>query len=743
MRCTHLAIVSAFASIGMHSIAFAQDASVKVSLTVRASRTPVVLDELSKVSHVKLEATPLTQNEVLVVSVHDVPLADVMKRIAIVTAGEWKPIDGGFRLVADVTERARQARAEEKARIDRLNASIKKRTDALAKQSNAAAAKPGSQAVTKSDANVAVDMSMMFGGSNPAILKLILGLNRSLLAAVGKGDRVVFSTNPTAMQRPLASNAIEIINEFVAEHNKTVSKTKQGIGNELNDPTLAMLPEAFRKMAERGTKRIENASKALLIVSKQSFFGMLSCELRIYDANGKVVGSESTSIDEGDFSGLMEIANAARDAAAATQPQEKPGDPTPIVYSEDSKAFDILSSGARTGMIKVSPTTLAKIYTPKSFDPLSFAATDEMLALANASHLPLVANLPDSQMSIANGFTKSESRTAGTVMESLKKGKEIKRVEDQGWLTVAPAEPQYARDYRLDRTALETLMQATKAKGVASLDDVAAYALKAENPMEGGIGQVYLMEFIPGAMQQGMDGMTNWDMVRFYGLLSPEARSTLARGGRIPISGLGGQQSSVLARMVYGAGGHIEVSRPGDKPESNDPFMRMIMQFSGGTGGGTDYQDEPTESLATGLPGSGFVEMSGTVEPTANPIPTDGSIMVASAATLGADELAIIKMITEDKNMSAAAEFMPKFDKVKIGERTKMHFTFRFTPSISLSESLMDHRLASDAATATMNALPSNFTKLIDERAAALKKSPFGAMMSGFGALGGAGTIKP
>lgn len=706
--------------------AHAQDTSKKVSLNLRASRTPTVLAELSKVAGVKLEAANSAMDDVLVVAVKDVTVADLLKRIATTTASEWKPIDGGFRLVPDPITRRKQRAAEEKARIDALNKDIQKKWDEATKAS-ADAKGTGSVTIGAQSASAAFSSG---GPGQKTIIKLIAGVERGLLSDVRKGDRIVFSTSPTPMQRPLAANAIGLIDQFVVEHNAAAAKNKRQSSAE-EDKMLAAMPAFIREMAGREGKRIENATKALLIVSRQSILDMVQCEMRLYDDKGAVVGSEQMSLNEGDLMSMVEEMDL--DPTKPKKPKkEEPGNQTPIEYSEDSKAFEGLKTAFSTASIKISPDTLKKIRNPESYDPLSFASTDEVLSCGKSLGLNVVANLPDSAASVMGNMVGGK-QTVASVLAKLGGDKELKRIDDAGWLTILPAKPERARQERLSRSALGTLVRAAADKGMASLDDMANYALAAPDPMEGGIGQEWLTMFVPGGVSMTMNGITSWDMLRFYGALDPATRVTLSRGGRMMLSNLNAIQRTALMKMVYGAGGRLEVRRQGD-PEATDMFTKMIMQFAGG--GGRDYLEEPTESLAGGLPGDGYLTLAVESEPTVNPVAGEGSMILGSSSAMGPDELAMIKMMKEDKNMSAMAGFLPTFEKVRIGSRTKLSFSFHFTPVISRSETLMDHKVDKSASEVDFSALPPNVTSAIDQRLAEIKKSPFGSMLGAFGAMG-------
>lgn len=736
MRRFALAMVLGPALFCLTPSGFAQaDAGAKVTFTTRAARLEQILPGLAKAANVPLEATAVMQGEVLVISVKDVPLKDLLDKIAAVTSAEWKPIEGGgFRLVQSNSLRGTEERQALAARVAALQKSVK---DHLKKpEAPAPAGKDGKNTVSVSVSTGSATASSM-GPDNDAIYRIISRTDLAGIAALGSGERIVYSTQPTRMQRAFTGNVTDEINALVKQHNSEMAKNGGDV-----DAQLAQMPDFVKKMAERMTKPIGVVSKALLVVSRMSFasFGMVSTELRLYGPDGKVAYSMPGMLDlpgEG-LGSLMENMDGLIPGAKTT-PQ--PATTTPVETSPDTdamlKAFQGVSVQPNKGL-PLSPDLRAKIFHPDKFDPLSFLVTDQVLSMAKKLNKPVVAELPDDAVSMLTMVMPGKKPTVEDFEKNVERKASLQLVPDSQWLIIKPAKPAEARANRLDRDALAALMKVTEEKGLPSLDDIAAYSLKAPSPMEGGLGQMYALLFVPGIMSNGMMGITNWETMRFYGSLDPSARNTLFSGGQIPFAGFTSYQQQQVSKMIYGAMPALEVDDPNKKDDGMGAMGNIMKAFMGGGG---DYQEEPTELLPNGLPGNGFVKVAVSKEPFASPVVPDGSTLPGTMAVMDAEMLATFKMLKENQEYAAFSAMIPSPDKVRVGEKTSLAFTFQVAPKVAAHQTLNDNRLPSNAAVISMSELPDSFQKLIAFKMEAVKKSPLGALGSIMGGLGG--TIKP
>ena len=749
-----------------------QDPSIQVTYSTKAARTSVVLKELSQTTKLNLVASPQTENDVLVISVKDVPLADLMARIATVTSGQWKQDGTTYRLIADAKTRKTEEQTDLAERVADIRKAIQSRVDQQKKsaelmqkmiaenEKKLAAAKKDAKVKTKEsdDDDVNFQEGMMETPEDQAITSILQSIDPSILASLEDGDRVVFSTDPTHTQRGLSSDVTEIVNTLIQKHNSAILGTQ---GNAIDDSDqFKGMDEAqanlIRQMMKKQTSKIGQVSKALFIasVTNSMIYTQFQLELRLYDpkggvaftansflsADGSMFGNmalppdsisavSSSGSSDGDAA-VLESRTTTISANAAPKPQ---GKSTPIEYSPDSqelaKAGKGMGIGAGQYTMHFSQDLRQKLFLPNQYDPLSFIETDELMMYAKSKGKPLVANLPDNVSSIFSMLGTQGADTLEAYADTLKKGKTIVALEDSAYTLIRPTHPYRARVARLDRNALTNLLQATADKGIPSLDELSAYATVAPNPMSGGIGMGYLMMFVPGTVQMGMDGLTSWDMLRFYGQLPSETRNTLANGGKVTIGSLTAGQRASLERMTYGSSSHLSVDDPQRKSDDETPsWMKLAMGSNS-----IDYRDEPTEIVPNGLPNDGFLDLKGTNEPFAAPVATPDSMVMAMLGVLGPDELALFKMLRSTKGAEAFSNMFPKFGKLRIGDRSVLNFTFHVAPQVSLKQTLKDHHLDKNSTVVSEDTLPADLQKKISEREEAMKKSPFGNLASMFG----------
>ncbi len=681
-----------------------------ITFEIRASRLSVLVPQLAAKTGLALEISPLVANEVLVVSAKEVPLKTLLDKIATTASAEWRQEGDVLKLHPAAAARNREANEEVARRLAEVKKSIADRVKAL---------QPSKPAQGGDD-----EMEMGDGPSDKSITLLLRGIDPAPIAQLNGSDRVVYSTAPNAMQRRMGADAGAIIQAMVSEHNATVGNVPQV------DPTgeLDKMPDFVKKMIARQTRKITDAHKALLIVSKTGIgmFDMTQVELRIYDQLGKVAFSVNSSL--GSMFAGFNIPMPGKPAKPA------PAKQTPIVYSEDSTTLLEGFQGLITGGGSKLPTPLMeKLSRPDLTDPLSYMATDELLALTKTKGKALVANVPDEMMGSMNMIVPGAKQTVETFEADLKSGSDVLMAETEGWLIIKPSRPTQSRSNRTDRVALTTLIKAAKAKNMPSLDDVAAYALTSPSPMKDGVGMLFAMALVPGMFQQGISGMTNWDALRFYGTLSPTQR----QGASLPVNVMTPVQQSLWRKIAFGGSTPIRTGAN----KGDDPFMMAMAMGIGG--GGEDYREEPTELMPNGLPPSAVLQFGRTSQPMASPAP--GSVaggMGLNMGVLGVDEIAMLKMFKEDPNMAAMAGYMPTLDKLRIGERGVITMTLQLPQEAYIAETLYDNKLPENAPVAAYSDLPPAFQKLVAERLEVLKKSPFGSLGLMMGGMG-RGPIKP
>lgn len=680
------------------------------------------LDEISKSQGVVLKASPALKNEIVVVKVTDVPLETLKDKLAQAVVGEWtKSTDGIEYLGPSVSKRASLERADQQKRLEAITKALKRVKDNLT-------AKPAS--------DPAIDMMDTSGDpSSKFAVQLSSGLRAAEIAAIPKGGRVVYSTAPNAMQKPLSvPNLANLTSQFVQDNNSQV--------HEEVDPVEGKDPAQEEKMAQvvklmgisiPHAKKIDAPpAKILLIAERGGLFGglgdSLSLHMVAFAKDGSVLANGSVPL-ESNFAGMAQramVEKEAGDEKSAPKQSEKhdPQLDKPIEFTPLTKELATLSNTVQTMQSDVAPSDalMQHILRPDLYDPLSYVFSESLIGLSTVAGQNLVAAIPDDAMDMSSVMRIGNKETTYfTFQESLKDMDSIQSTTGDGWTVVSLAHPVTSDSMRVDRAALAKLLGASQKALVPTLDAMADYA--AVNPpiMETPVAMTSLMFVAPNAISMGMRGGQDWPMLRLYGLLGPAERDTLRQGRTLAFAGVPSKAQGILKQMVYGAGSRFQV---GPEPEQVGlPFMAMAASMMGHDM--ETFKEEPTELLPTGLPAQGGISLKSIA---------GHFVMVDSKAGLakffgamGPEEYSMIKYFSEEPKMAGAGAMMPKMDKLKVGERDTLDFRLHLAPDVSQKHTLMDHRIGKDAATVGPDALPADFMAEVEKQMKMFKEgfAPF------------------
>ena len=696
----------------------------KITYTTVAVSAKNAIAGLAEKSGLKLACAPAMANEILILRLQDAPLDRAMQQIATVTSGAWQKDGDVTYLVPNRAVRGTEEKNAQQRLAAKIAKTLKGYQDAQAKA--AKDPKTSEQAVPAAFAAI--------GAGQNAMTKLAVAIGADRLSSVEEGARVVFSSNPTGMQRMLPESANAAIDEFVVEYNKTAIAAKQEEpAKEDADPNMAAFMELFGSRMKKPVPITTAPAKALVVGSRRSMFGGFTLELKLYGANGKLLASSTLPL----------TVDLPFDPAQFTNPKPVPTSEGPEI--ELSPLTKELYSAGQTmgalnaGGLKLSKDLLAALRDPVEHDPLSFVHSEALIAISRQRNEQLVADLPDGVLSIFDSLTPKGKLTAQSFLKDIAGDNKADVHESDGWLEIGPNDPVKARKERTDRGSLRTLIGAAQSKGYASLDDVASYATYNEAPLTDAPGStMYIMLFAPGAMQGGMMGMVDWDLVRLYGQLDSTQRQTLRQGGRLPFGQLAPGQQQQVSKMLFGANEvlMVESRQTGTTQKKSDPLTDLIIaSIERSTGGNeNDFRSEPTEVMPSGLPSNGFIQVNFTSEPVA--VPQTMSSDFGRGAAIGPMELGMLKFMKDDPNMSQFSGQIPTMDDLKVGTRSVYNFSFYVAPDVSQKGQLNDDVIPKDAAVYKMANLPGDFQKRIDEMAATFKNNPIWKMIGQMGGMG-------
>lgn len=709
--------------------------NAKVTYTTVAVSAKKAIADLAQKTGMKIECSPAMDKEILILRLNDAPMDEVMRQIAIVTAGTWSKEGETIYLVANGGARQLEANKILQRDAAAISATLKKTIDSFEKPKT-----PVKGAKTNPD-DPPQDMPMpgFFGGGmmgdSAVMAKIAMAIGPLQLASVPEGGRVVFSTNPTGMQRSLSGSASQYINQFVVEYNKMAAMAKQDEpAKNDGDEQMAAMMELFGNKMKKPKPITQPPSKAIVVASRRGMFFGYTLDLKLYDAAGKILATNSMPL----------MTNMPFDMAAMAKPgaappkNEGPELKLSPMAAELYKANNSLSFRGGSSQTKLSKELMDVMRDPVAHDPLSFVQSECLIQIAEGKNEQLVADLPDGVASFFDNLTQKGTLTADSFLKQIKGNDKAAILESNGWMIVSPANGVKSRKERTDRVALRNFIGTAESKGYVALDDVAAYATKNESPMDGApASAAYVILFAPGALQQGMMGQVNWDMLRFYGLLESSQKDTLRQGARIAYGRLTSGQQSQISKMLFGADENlvVETRQSANKPK-DDPLTEMINSQMDRFGGGndTDFRTEPTEVMPSGLPQDGYLVVKFATEPIGQPqtMSTD----FGRGFALGPMEFGLFKFFKEDPQMAAMAGQMPTMDDIKVGSRSVYNFSFYAANAVCEKQTLNDDSIPKDAAVYKMANLPSDFQKKIDDMATSMKKNPIWKMMGKMGGLG-------
>lgn len=619
----------------------------RVTVTIRASRVQVVIDQLAKQSHQKLEVTPAMTPDVVLVSVRDMPLAILMQKIAKVCSAEWTNSSGTWRLGPAAGVR----KAEELQEVSERTKWLRTLID----QPDMTGASPMAAAGNSPSTDEEDEMPA-------SIRRFLKGVGPAVLAQIAPGQRIVFSTRPTRMQRSFTFSALPVVESLVAENNKSVETFKK---EDLSDEDVQALP---RRIAAAEITRlvatIDRHQSAPDYYPRDDY----NVALTAYDRAGKTI------------TGSAAYLNVRRDSP---KPQDPSTAPERIQLSETSNAYRAFGISL-TEALKSEPfaALLPLLLTPAANDPLSFGTTEALLATYATSTRSIVACLSDTCLAISRAPVLAKT----SVENFVNSRRYLDRLSDKDATLLRPSFPRSARAYRTNRAALQSYLAEARVNGVRSVAIASKYAVELPYAKMDARIRAYL-HLIPGTA-----AYPNW--IVLFGTLAPEQKITLANGGRIPIRDLSTENQRRLLIIVFGING---LPMQGKYPPSDVTAEPDYSAY------------DATDLLPDGLPEDAF--LTSTIR--------EGSFLLAPVddEKFGLNRIVYAAEIAYklETGQDRWAELGVPDRKYLTGTLREIDLVLVATPTVYFSSTLMDFHLGSSKARYPLTGLPPEFQKEIEE----------------------------
>ncbi len=551
-------------------------------VTYRAAAQPLdrLLMELSSKTGVQMRASGRIAEDVVLVSVKEVPLAELRDKIAAATTGSWR--QDGDRLILERNEaKARQEAQTELGRVaERYAKAITEYTKPMSDASALTADEAERRLKKLAELNDRIKQGVAAGnpvgvepGGTPGerlIVRTLRAVNPADLASLPSDSRTVFSTAPNRMQRPLSNAATKALQTFASEYAVWQSIAERY--RPQDDENLYVDFGYFGALKSR-------PAKLLLIATKWGDGLAVSLELKVVDERGKIISTAAAGLDATGN-------DVQKEDQAETQVVAKP-----ITLSKESLEIATI----RTGVVRQPGTQMtdalrSKLMNPEASDPLAFAPSEAILGLAESEAKNVVACIPDRAFDVVLSAT---SVTPKLIRNLLTATDTLDIQSDGTWMICTPTWPQLSRDTRVSRSGLGQLVRELDRPGSGSLEPLAKFASQTTGSSPANLVVAYIGLLHP-AVASSLD-TSSWELMRFYAGLSPTQK---AGGERliVPYNALDLKAKSALTRLIFfssnsmpmGAFQTAAMSEEAGGQVETDPFESI--------------SSEPTEAMPNGLP---------------------------------------------------------------------------------------------------------------------------------------------
>lgn len=549
-----------FASVGMAS---AQ------SITYQRATAPAgtILRDLSTKLGVNLLTSPQTDKELLMISLKDAPAKVVLDRIAWAVSGSWKREGTDLRLIrsaSDVADEKLRTRrrviqnfaimlADQRIENGKLApfsaeraATIARKLQTLAKNYNPTkASSAGSDQV---------------GNEAPferAVNQIATTLSPADFADLPEGRKVVFSSDPTPMQRPLPREVLPVLEEL---------RRNQAIWADVTEKIPVTEPEfngARYRLKGMGYTDAPPAKwgKVLLTVTRQPLYSGASMNLILADPTGKKVAegySSLTSARVKNFGNKMPV----------------PSETDPEVKS--NRFAEAFMKGMSNGQFDALPPDLqSKLLSPESTDPLALTFGELLVNYADAKKTNLIVALDDTTFLFGvNVMPKLTASVFDMVLDMM-----FESDTQDGCMAARPIDTAASRRKRLDRQLLGQYVRRVAQVKEMTIEESAQWLTRFPEQSDESL-LTALMRILTGRQLYTTD--PKW--LRFYGSLTAGQRKA-AQGDGLLARELTVEQADLLDTMVYGERTYLNFST---RPGQSDIYNTILQ--------------EPTESLPNGVP---------------------------------------------------------------------------------------------------------------------------------------------
>jgi hypothetical protein len=565
------------------------DLNQKVTLDMRAVQGVALMKELSRKTGITFEARDAAATDRYLVTVHEVPLTQLMDKLAEAETGVWLHAgDNEYRLVRDRKKIEKEQNDEREKSIKRFTKAFEKyradlglTTDLNPDTANEVAStirQLGPQPNGGAEARAYQQRENELQQQLPIrryMMKVILGFTPEQLADMPAQSRIVYAVNPTAVQYPLPPGATDAIVELAKEQQYWEEALAKYLPSRVED--------IFSGYSTNG--RAAHISNAMIAFRKFLDGGDVRVELKLVDSRGHILSMSDMNIEP--------PPGPPRPPDPPTLPP-KPEPLIPLSRADIEMAMLFRNTDRQGTRIRgdVSESIRQVVATPTKVDPFNTFATDIIEGFASSRKQNVVAVLDDRiPQFLADGVTEKgfDPRRIGLVGLA---GAEALDFES-GFFDMREQRPDRSDKINCDRVSLEQMIAGATSAGHLTVKLAADFVAPLERFDRNYIPFVYIAALFG---QDGANALTrnDPDPLRFYGLLDGMQRNR----GNVSLSGMTGEAEYLLDKLIYVDAISINVPTPISTPEE-----RLEAFFWN-----TDIR-EPTIALGDGVPPKSYLQI--------------------------------------------------------------------------------------------------------------------------------------
>lgn len=727
----------------------AQNLEQNITMTVNASTMSNALQQIAEEVGFPIQPNADIANEVISFRFTDKPLTEALNKIADVSGGEWVPTGGGFRLARRSQFMQQLQRQEAEARAEIIRAAVNQRIqavrDAGSFDPNQSGFDLGAMQQGQAPNPTQIQQMMRMRFTNPqsrAVIALLNMIPINQLSSIGVGERVVFSDNPTQMQRRIPGNASSVAQQAIQQQ---IAAGQAAQSSPDGARRGAMNPQAL--------SRLENAriGKTYLILTGVP--AGLSVQMVITDTEGEVLttGMDMLASDAQMMGAFMRGAAAMMRGG---QDESTPSDDERLNLSEtqrqfaklfgqgraelgaleqvftigaeqaasvavdiDLSAFEMFSGG---GLETATGDALEILLRPDVTEPLSLFVAPAVGQLTDGKDF--VALFDDRTLRIGATYLANEFATRAGFRSFLREnGYEFS--EEDGYVVIKPTDFLGMIRSRVDRPALATALQNARS-GSMSLATRARYvqtapSLSTANSLDRVLASVVSGPGVAGQFAR-LYGAER-EALTIFGSLSASQMNVLANGGTLPIFTAHNDRNFWHNSVFNSQRGPTRVRQQNRQTQAGGGRQVQALIAQGGGGGimqmfaGGPF-DERTDFLPNGIPSSSTLSMRSQSQPVLRATDANQQQLMfltpRELATRQAFANANLPMM--GGRGGGQRQNAADLERFQVGQRSSYTFTVTLAQGVTMTYSLSEDTVDGNARTVGLDGLPADIREQYD-----------------------------